>query len=361
MSAAGRVDQMLAGFADGDAISCEARELRDILRRQGVASDIYVPASRIGAGVRDECRPLQAYVSRPCDTVVYHMSTHSDAAAAFVESRARRVLRYHNITPAVFFDGFDDRVAKELRAARAALPGLAALADSVLAVSDYNAAELRTLGIDRVEVLPLLFSAEALAVEPDAVALRRFDAGLKNILFVGRMAPNKCVEELILAFAWYHGCIESRSRLILVGSDRSCPRYYAMLRMLAARLGLTNVCFEGFVTESWLAACYEVADLFVCTSRHEGFCLPLVEAMARETPVIARDAGGMPEVLGDAGVLYDDASPPVLAELMARVLTEGALRDRVLAAQARRLTQIRAQDLAARCRRLFVPAAHTDA
>jgi L-malate glycosyltransferase len=178
---------------------------------------------------------------------------------------------------------------------------------------------------------------------------------LKNLLFVGRIAPNKHVEDLILAFACFHRTINPASRLVLAGSERSCPRYYAMLRMLAARLDLTNVFFEGFLSEPQLAACYAEADLFVTASRHEGFCLPLVEAMAHDVPVIARDEGGMPEALGAGGVLFDDMEPRILAELFQLVLTDDALRGEILNSQKHRLDELRRRDLAADCLKLLPP------
>lgn len=348
-----RVDQLLAGFADGDAISQDARKFRDVVRAMGVESEIFTPTDRIGVGVASECRPIEAYNGTSQDVVVYHYSIASTASSFFVESPARKIMRYHNITPAAFFDGFDDDVADQLRDARSGLMDVALKADSVYADSEYNAAELKATGIERVSVMPLLFSLEDFDVDPNLYILKKFGGPLKNILFVGRMAPNKCVEELILAFAWFNRCIDPCSRLILVGSERSCPRYYAMLRMLAGRLGLANVCFEGFLWNDRLAACYKTADLFVCPSRHEGYCLPLVEAMYHGVPVIARDVGGMPEAMGGGGAMFEDAEPRVLAELIHRVITDEGLRREIIDSQSRRIAEIRGRDISEDCRSLF--------
>ena len=174
------------------------------------------------------------------------------------------------------------------------------------------------------------------------------------------MVPNKRVEDLILAVAWYTRTVSPFARLILVGSDRSCPRYFALLRLLALGLDLPNVCFEGFASEAGLAACYRAASLFVSASDHEGYCLPLVEAMHCGVPVIAKDTGGMPEALGGAGVLYTDLDAPELAELMHRVLADAALRAQVLESQRRRMAVVQARDLreaVAELVRALVPAA----
>jgi glycosyltransferase involved in cell wall biosynthesis len=178
---------------------------------------------------------------------------------------------------------------------------------------------------------------------------------MRNILFVGRIVPNKCVEDLIRAFAWYHRVIDRQSRLLLVGSERSCPRYYLMLRMLANELELANVCFERFADAKGLSAYYELADVFVTPSRHEGYCLPLVEAMHKGKPVIARRNGGMPEALGGGGVLFDELEPEELAVLIERVLTDAGLRGTVLEAQQHRMAELAARDLDTELRGLLGP------
>jgi glycosyltransferase involved in cell wall biosynthesis len=270
-----------------------------------------------------------------------------------MRSSACRIVRYHNITPAHFFEGFDDDVAKELRAARNGLFDVARAADYVWADSDYNARELRSGGIADIRVVPLFFAIDQFHIPPDPAFLARFTGTLRNILFVGRMAPNKGVEELILAFAWLNKQIDPATRLILAGSERSCPRYYAMLQMLAAQLGLTNVCFAGFLSEPQLAAAYQAADVFACVSHHEGYCLPLLEAMSYGVPVVARETGGMPEALGHGGVMYNGLEPHELAELLHRILVDASLRREVLGSQDTRLAAIRGRDLKAELQELL--------
>jgi glycosyltransferase involved in cell wall biosynthesis len=349
------VHQLLAGYSDGDAISREARVIRDIFRRQGIESDIFVPTATIGIGVAGDCMPLESCKAGAGDALLYHYSTASECSAVFAASPASRSLRYHNITPAEYFRGFDDRHAAELSRARAELAVVVEAASHVTAVSEFNARELRSLGSREVVVVPLLFSLSDFNTAPDPAMSAKLGGPIKNLLFVGRMAPNKRVEDLILAFAWLHRTIDPATRLVLVGSERSCPRYYAMLRMLAGRLGLSHVYLEGFLSEAQLAACYDAADLFVSASLHEGFCLPLIEAMAREVPVIARDVGGMPEALGASGVLFDHAEPRILAELFQSVLTDAGLRGEILDSQKNRLEEFRRRDLAADCLKLLPP------
>jgi glycosyltransferase involved in cell wall biosynthesis len=335
-----RVVQLLSGFADGDATSSEARALHTLFLRLGHASEIYAADDHIAPAMAGRCRPLSSFCGRDDDVLLHHYGIASPAVEAFVTAPGRKVLVHHNITPAPFFRGFDDALAERLDRARTDLKAVASACKSVWAVSDYNAHELRELGVGDVRVFPLIFPAAEFDAAPDPRILARFEAPMTNLLFVGRIAPNKCIEELILAFAWYKRRINPLSRLLVIGSKRSCPRYYAMLRMLADELDLENVYLEGFASEAGLTAYYQVAGAFVCASRHEGYCLPLVADMYQEVPVIARDAGGMPEAMGGAGVLFDDLDAGELAELIRRVTGDPALRGEVLASQQRRIQQV---------------------
>ncbi len=332
-----RLDQIVAGYADGDAISTEARALKELFGRLGFVSEIFASPDRVSPAVRHECRPVSEFRAGRSDAVLYHYAIASPAEEAWRSSPARKIFVYHNVTPAAFFKGFDDRVAASLGEARARLKESAARADAVWAVSRFDAGELSALGVRNVRVFPLIFSPAALDVPPDPAVRRTFAEPMKNILFVGRIAPNKCLEELIQAFAWYHRGVDPFSRLILVGSKKSAPRYYAMLRMLAGELKLSHVCFEDFASPAALSAYYRLADVFVCPSRHEGYCLPLLEAMHQDVPVIARSTGGTPEAMGGAGVMYEDLSAGELAELIRRVLDDPGLRREILSSQEQRM------------------------
>lgn len=348
-----QIHQILVGYADGDAISNEAGRLREIFRRGGHCSEIYADPSRVSPSLKTDCRSLADYAGRSGDLCFYHYGIASPAAEVFLASAAKKIMVYHNITPAEYFTGFDDAVAAQLCAARVALRETARRSDAVWAVSRFNASELKAAGIDGVKVFPLLFSPKRPDIPPEPLILDKFAGPLKNILAVGRIVPNKRIEDLILAFAWFHLAINPFSRLIIVGSPRSAPRYLTMLRMLVGDLDLPNVCFEGFASPAGLLAYYQVADLFVSTSAHEGYCLPLVEAMDHGIPVIARAAGGTPEAMDGAGVLYEDLAPAELGALFDRVLTDAALRQELLASQQRRVQRARDRNLEAEVQTLM--------
>ena len=340
-----RADQILAGFADGDAISNAAAVIRDVFRSWGWTSDIYADTRHVSPSMRGECRDLADYRGATDDVVLHHYSIGSPALDLFRASAAKKILVYHNITPAEYFDGLDDRVAAQLREARVLLATVGKMVDASWAVSEFNAEELRSAGVNRVHVLPLVFSPRQLDLPPDPDILTKFETRLTTILYVGRIAPNKRLERLIEAYHWYFKTINPFSRLTIVGSERSCPRYFAMLRMLIGDLDLPNVCFEGFASPAGLPAYYRSADLFVTTSEHEGYCLPLVEAMYMGVPVVAPRTGGMPEALGGAGVMYEDLQPAELAGLMDRVIRDGALRAEILESQQKRMDELKRRDV----------------
>ncbi|MEI8140893.1 MAG: glycosyltransferase [bacterium] len=334
------IHQLVAGFATGDAISHEALALRDICREAGFTSEIYAPADRIAVDAANTCRTLEDYQPQADETIIFHFSITSPATAAFLSSPARKILIYHNITPPEFFVPFDTSVANQLTDARQELKTILGQADAVWADSSFNAAELKELGFSNTKVFPLLFRPDDESIAPDPTILAKFTVPMKNILFVGRIAPNKCIEELITAFAWFHKNIEPQSRLLIVGSDQSAPTYYAMLKMYAAELGLDTVFFERFASPAGLSAYYQVADIFATTSRHEGYCLPLVEAMVKGVPVVSRQTGGTPEAMGDAGVMFEDLRAEELAELFGLLCFDAAFRHTVMESQQKRIATL---------------------
>ena len=349
-----RIDQIMAGYADGDAISNLAVQLRGIFRSWGHESDICADPAHVSPSLRHDCRPLPACAARTGDICLHHYGIASPATEAFLASPARRIMVYHNITPAEFYDGFDDSVAARLREARATLPRVIGGSDAVWTVSRYNASELRAAGAAEPLVLPLPYAPPGNDCQPDGRIGAKFAGPLKNILYVGRIAPNKRLEDLIRAFAWYHRACNPFSRLIIVGSTWGTPRYYTMLRMLVGDLDLENVCFEGFAPEAGLQAYYQLADLYVSTSAHEGYCLPLVEAMSQGTaPVLARAVGGTPEAMDGAGVLYENLTELELGALFDRLLTDDTLRAEVVESQRQRVRRGLARDLAGEVRMLM--------
>ncbi len=342
-----RIDQLLAGIADGDATSHAAFAIRDALRELGYDSELYALPEHMDPATREHCQDIRTYKGTGDDVAIHHYGMYTYATDVFRSCAARKILLYHNITPADYFRGYSDTIQQALEKSRALLPELAQASAAVWTVSAFNAEELKAASVPQTRLFPLPFVASALDRPPDPEVQARLSAPLTTILCVGRIAPNKCVEELIEAFAIYRACYNPFSRLLIVGSPRSAPKYFTYLRLLAHDLRVPNVCFEGFASPSGLATYYANAQLFVNVSRHEGYCLPLLEAMHKGVPVISRRTGGTPEAMGNAGIAYADLTAERLAGLMHLTLTDADLRKEVLTSQQRRIEQEQRRNLAA--------------
>uniref|UniRef100_UPI00036E4C8D glycosyltransferase n=1 Tax=Ruminococcus flavefaciens TaxID=1265 RepID=UPI00036E4C8D len=210
--------------------------------------------------------------------------------------------------------------------------------DYVLADSAFNKAELVKMGYTcPIDVRPILIKFSDYEQAPDGETVKKYSDGRKNLVFVGRIAPNKKQENVIRAFYCYKK-LNPDSRLILVGSLKGMENYHERLVKYAAALGIgDDVIFPGHIKFSEILAYYHIADAFVCMSEHEGFCVPLVEAMFFDTPIIAYDTSAISDTLGGSGVLLDSNDPVFAAAVIDRVLTDNSLRESIIEGQRRRL------------------------
>jgi glycosyltransferase involved in cell wall biosynthesis len=341
------VHQVLAALSYGDAIGNEALAIQGHLRRAGFRSDIFAEA--VHPRMSGLARPLWEYgqVSSPETVCLFHFSIGSAAGRLVHHAPDRLVCIYHNITPADFFLGFHPHLAGLCYHGRRELSAFAPRAELGLGDSEFNRRELEAAGFRSTAVLPIVLDLEAYRRPPAPVIRRLYADGRVNILFVGRIIPNKKIEDLIRVFAVYQRYLEPRSRLLLVGDHRGHERYYDRLREMVLKLRLDEVVFSGHVDDDELMAFYSVADLFLCLSEHEGFCVPLLEAMTFGIPVVAYDAGAVAETLRGGGVLLKQKQPEAVAELLHHLRADAALRRSVLATQERALRDVRAVDFGA--------------
>jgi glycosyltransferase involved in cell wall biosynthesis len=334
------IHQLSVSAAYGDAIGGEIFTVRDALRDAGYASDVFVEL--VDARMASEVRPYQEYreVSSPDNVVLLHFSLGSKVSALAREIDDKLVLIYHNITPAEWFAPYALGIARECQRGRVELATLAERATLALGDSEYNRRELEELGFADTGVLPLIIDLSRLDEPADPMVLERFADGRTNLLFVGRCVPNKRIEDLLRTFAYYRRFIDHRARLIIVGEYRSFVLYFDALQALAGELGLDEVYFTGHVSQAELNAYYRVADCFVCASEHEGFCVPIFEAMYRDLPVVAYSAAAIPYSTGRGILLTDDKDPAMLAEAVHQVLTDDSLRTALLRRQRQSLAAL---------------------
>src|SRR5713101_1688194 len=346
MRAPRRVHQVMAALSYGDAVSNDALGIQSHLRAAGFDSEIF--AEHAHPRLAHRCRRLWEYaeVSGPDTVSVFHFAIGSGAGRLVFSSRDRLVVRYHNITPPEFFAGFLPHLARQCHQGRVELQAFAPRTALALAVSEFNRRELEAAGFRRTGVLPLpLDLGRFAAAPPSAVVRRLFGDGRTNLLYVGRIIPNKKIEDLLRAFALYQRAHDPASRLLLVGDHWGYERYLFHLQAMSRSLAAEDVVFTGQVEDDELRGYYSVASAYLSLSEHEGFCAPLLEAMAAGVPVVAYDAGAVAETLAGAGVLVRDKRPELVAALLARVARDNSLRASVLQGQKRRLESQRRVDI----------------
>lgn len=353
-----RIDQWVPALHRGDAIGDSARLMRDAFRAWGHEADVY--ALELDDGLQGDGRHWREWrAGRPDDVVILHYALPSPLTAALRGHRGRRVLLHHNITPPEFFAPWDAELTRICRLGREELHTLRAEVDLALGDSEWNRRELEQAGFERTGVLPIYLDfARYLdargAPRPGNPVLRRLlDDGLVNLLFVGRVAPNKCHEDLIRLAACWRRFIAPDVRLLLVGKLPRRRHYFDALQALFYEQGFTpaEVVFTGHVSHDDLLAYYRAARVFVSMSAHEGFGVPLVEAMLMDVPVLAYGAAAVGDTLGGAGVQFSRKRFAELSELAHALAHDEALRAGVLAGQRRRLAAFAPASIEAALRR----------
>ena len=335
------VNQWIPAAHRGDAVGDNARTLRSYFRHRGLSSEIY--ALSVDDELRDDVRPWSHADARDGDATILHFAIPSPMSAAFGTLPGARALCYHNITPPHFFAPFDPAIAAMAWRGRRELATLVDRVDVAVGVSEYNREELEAVGFDHTLVVPLLVDTARLTDAPTCPALDRLlSDGLANILFVGRLAPNKKIEDHIKLAEHFKRYVDAYYRFIFVGRDDAVPRYGQAIRAMVREFDMLpeRFWFTGPVPDRELAAYYRHAHLYVSLSEHEGFCAPLVEAMAMDVPILAYAAAAVPETLGGAGVLFDPKDLEVAAELAGQLIYDEDVRRATIAGQRTRRLEL---------------------
>jgi glycosyltransferase involved in cell wall biosynthesis len=332
------VNQWVPAAHKGDAVGDSARRVRDLLREMGHESDLF--ALTMDDELRGEVRPFSDAASRAGDITIFHFAVPSPMTDAFARLPRGRVLQYHNVTPASFFAPYDPGIFRLATLGRAELQTLAGQTDAALGDSEYNRQELEALGFGNTGVFPIAVDVDRIRNAPRQPALERIlGDGLTNFLFVGRIVPNKKIEDHIMLAEQYKRYVDTGYRFIFVGRTDGVPRYYNTIRALIAeyKMPADRFVFTGPVPDGDLATYYRTAHVYVSLSEHEGFCVPLLEAMAADVPVLAYAATAVPDTLGGAGVQFAPKDLEYAAELLGELTFNDALRAQVRAGQRRRL------------------------
>ena len=296
-----RIVQILPVLAFGDAVGNDTRALKDALLEAGYETEIYAAVidERLPQGTAQPFDMLEKLEDD--DIVIYHLSTGHKLNYEIEKLGGKKVILYHNITPEQYFKKYNRDASSSCAQGIKAAKRLAKIADYAIADSAYNKEDLIRFG------------------------------------FTGRVVPNKKQEDIIQAFYYYKNYINPKSRLILVGSYAGIDKYHEQLEAYVRELGLADVIFTGQIKFDEILAYYHLADVFLCMSEHEGFCVPIVESMYFNVPVVARDTSAIAWTMGGSGVLLPDDDPIMAAEMVNRVLTDETLKDKILKNQRIRL------------------------
>ncbi len=332
------VYQIVSNLARGDGVGNDILAIDALLKKEGYPTGVF--AAVIDQKIsRDIARPYQEMPKlQKDDVVILHLAAGSEVDRWFQGCGGHKILRYHNITPPSFFEPYSPESAAACRAGLEDVRKMRETPEYGIAVSQFNRKDLIRYGYRmKIDVVPILIPFEDYDREPDRKVLALYEDGLTNILFTGRIVPNKKQEDVILAFYYYQKYYNPDSRLFLVGSYRGMETYCQRLREYADRLGARNVVFTGHVGFPEILAYYRLADVFLCMSEHEGFCIPLLEAMHFHIPVVACDCAAIGETMGGSGILLKEKDALLAAGCVNEAAADKVLREQIVRKQDRRL------------------------
>jgi glycosyltransferase involved in cell wall biosynthesis len=327
------INQFLPTIAPRDAIGNEVFEIQKILINWGYKSKIY--AENIHPSIKAKKFTEYSKNASEDNIALFHFSIGSDISDYVKKLPDKKIIRYHGITPPQYLTDTNQYLQVLLRQGHEQLLGYPPITTLALANSRYTELELQEMRFKNTKILPLILNFE-IYTHCNKNILSRYNDGFVNIIFTGRLIPQKHQEDLIKRF-YYYQKINLKSRLILIGSADNFERYYFTLQDLIKRLQINNVIFTGSVSSEDMVAYYKVADVFLCMSEWETFCVPLVESMHFSVPIIANNATAIPQTLGDSGVLVNKKEYCTIAEIINEIIENKKFRDQIVKKERERL------------------------
>jgi len=331
--------QILPTLSYGDGVSNSALSIYKIINELGYRTLIY--AENIDKKLKykyiKKIRNLKKVDKS--DIILYHLSIGSQLNNVLKNYMCKKIIIYHNITPFKYFEEYNQLAVELSYSGLCETKLLKDAADYYWADSEFNKEELISYGYKcNINVVPIPIDFNAYKINPNFSIINRYrDDDYINIIFVGRISPNKKQEDIIKTFYYFHNSINKKSRLFLVGSFNGMERYYEKLKRYIKNLKLDEVYFTGHLQFKEMISYYHLADIFLCMSEHEGFCIPLLEAMYFKVPVIAYVSSGVADTMGDAGFHIKDRDCKVAAEAINQILSNSNLKNYIIKKQNARL------------------------
>lgn len=327
-------------LTNGDAVSNNLIAIANLFEQTGMNGYIFCESNHRTTNCNQSVKKFSELhkVISDEDIIIYHKSTGTKMTDEVSKLKNKVIVVYHNITPDTFFNGYNEGLIELTRWGREQLKKLKNCT-YFICDSDYNKQELLENGIDdkKIITIPLLVEFDDFESESDDKIYKNMNDGKTNILFVGRVAPNKKQEDIIKSFNYYKKFLNTNSRLILVGNWSGLEKYYEELRNLVENLCLSDVHFCSHIPFSEIISYYKSADIFLCMSEHEGFCVPLLEAMYFELPIIAFNKAAVPETLNGSSILINQKDYALIAQTIDEVVNNSQLRDGIIENQKVRL------------------------
>ncbi len=330
------IEQFLPAFHYGDATSNSALAFHEYLISRGIESKLISLTS--DKKVRDKVILFKDYKMEADSTKILHFAIPSQLTEFFKKTKGKKVMIYHNITPSSFFADYSEFLTKFTYDGRIHLESLKDSFDLSIGVSEFNASDLRKLSFRNVEVFPLIINIDNYDMPYSQGYYNLINDDRKNILCVGRNAPNKKIEDAVKMLFFYKKYLSPSIRLIVAGNTNSVPKYFSAVRDLASRFYLTSddILFTGHIRFDEFLAVYKISDIYLSMSEHEGFCLPVIESFKMDIPVVAYDAGAIRETVGKGGVVFNTKEPDRVAgmleylinnrEIGQKMITSGKIR-----------------------------------
>lgn len=327
----------------GDSISNHVFEIRGLLAKQGFQSKIYVE-HKDSFFLPDFVKNYRSCRPKKEDIVILHATVGSNLTNFFRNLKCKKMIIYHNHTPAKFFEGVNNDIMRLLKNYDTDLKSLVRSTDSVLGVSEFNKQDLEKLGFRNVKVSPIFIDFNKFK-KLNQTLISKFDDKWVNIIHVGRIVPNKKIEDLIKVFYYYKNFINPKSRLLLIGGITTVPNYYESLLEYVDKLNLKDVFFTNKVSDKDLATYYCLSDIFLSMSEHEGLGLPLIESMYFDIPIIAFNSTGIPHTLGNSSILVNKKNFRGIAELIDVILNNKKIKENIIKGQKKKLKDFDSEKL----------------
>lgn len=327
-----KIIQIVEGFKKGDGVGNVVSSIAEFFDRHGIENIIF-KRTLVEADLLSDAFSAD-------DIVLYHLAVTLDPLVNDIP--CKKILVFHNITKPELLGTFDEETRILCSSGWYDLNKTKDIFSYAIAFSEYSKKCLIEYGWDKdkIDVLPIQIRLDKLKEKPDESVLNKYSDGKTNLIFTGRVYPNKKDEDIIASFAFYHHNYNNNSRLILVGNTASGD-YYPSLKEYAKQLGVSeNVIFTGRVSLQAYVGYFKVADVFLCMSEHEGFCIPLVEAMCFDVPIVAYNATAVPDTLGGAGVMVDQKNPETVARAINDLIMNEDYRNDIIRGQKHRLAEI---------------------